>query len=197
MPHVTKSSSANGPIPPHYLYPSTLDGLSLTGPREHRLDQELFSPLAVLLPNPSRIQVRTLQYVGQLCNVTKIISECTIAAIALAILVHPVAARTLVNCSTTKVIITSTATGDSSARTKENISFWIDDAAKALAFSDGRQLRVTRFDDSWISADREDIQYEFDRRDRTLTYAGATIEGGTTTTIVGSGQCETVPRTPE
>jgi hypothetical protein len=67
------------------------------------------------------------------------------------------------------------------------MSFWIDDAAKTFAFTDGRRLRVTRFDKSWISANSDD---EFNRGDGTLTYAGSTTEGNTTTTIVGSGRCE-------
>jgi hypothetical protein len=40
------------------------------------------------------------------------------------------------------------------------------------------------------SANSKDIQYELNRGDGTLTYAGSTTEGGTTTTIVGSGSCE-------
>ena len=34
------------------------------------------------------------------------------------------------------------------------------------------------------------IQYEFNRTDRTLTYAGSTTKDNVTTTIVGSGLCE-------
>ncbi len=114
-------------------------------------------------------------------------------AIALATLAQPVQARTDVNCATTRVIITSAPGGNRSVQIEDHLSFWIDDAAKTLAFSDGRPLRVTRFDDSWISADREEIYYELNRRDGTLTYARSTTEGNTTTTIVGSGRCE-LPR---
>ena len=40
------------------------------------------------------------------------------------------------------------------------------------------------------SANSKDIQYELNRGDGTLTYAGSTTEGSTTTTIIGSGSCE-------
>jgi hypothetical protein len=53
-----------------------------------------------------------------------------------------------------------------------------------------RRLRVTRFEKSWISAFGEGIQYEFNRGDAILTYAGSTTESNVTTTIVGSGHCE-------
>ena len=41
-----------------------------------------------------------------------------------------------------------------------------------------------------FSASSDDIQYEFNRADRTLTYAGSTTKDNVTTTIVGSGLCE-------
>ena len=91
---------------------------------------------------------------------------------------------------TTKVIITASAGRDETVRAKEHISFLIDDVAKTFTFTDGRQLQVTRFDKSWISANSEDIQYEFNRADNTLTYAGSTTKGSVTTTIIGSGRCE-------
>ena len=99
-------------------------------------------------------------------------------------------ARTQFNCVIRKVIITDKAERDRPVRVEERMSFWIDDAAKTFAFSDGRLLRVTRFDKSWISANSDDTQYEFNRGDGTLTYAGSTTEGNTTMTIVGSGHCE-------
>jgi hypothetical protein len=117
-------------------------------------------------------------------------SECAVFVVALAILVQPGQARTQYNCVTTKVIITDKAGREGSIRIEEHISFLIDDAAKTFAFSDGRRLRVTRFDRSWISANSEDTQYEFNRGDGTLTYAGSTTEGYAATTIVGSGCCE-------
>ena len=105
-------------------------------------------------------------------------------------LAQPTRARTQFNCVTTKVIIADKTGREGSIRAEEHISFWIDDAAKTFTFSDGRQLRVTRFEKSWISANTEDTQYEFNRGDGTLTYAGSTTEGNVTTTIVGSGRCE-------
>ena len=150
----------------------------------HPVNQHRFLYDAELL-KPPRILV--------IWNAMKIANECTMVTIALAALVQPVLARTPVDCATTKVIITSAPAGDRSVRIEEHLSFWIDDEAKTLWFSDGRPLRVTRFDTYWISADREDIQYEFSRGDGTLTYAGSTTEGNTTTTIVGSGQCEIAP----
>jgi len=120
----------------------------------------------------------------------KAASGCAVIIVALAVLSEPAQTRTQFNCVTTKVIITAGAGRDGAVRAEEHISFLIDDAAKTFAFSDGRRLRVTRFDKSWISANSEDIQYEFNRGDGTLTYAGSTTEGMTTTTIIGSGRCE-------
>jgi hypothetical protein len=57
-------------------------------------------------------------------------------------------------------------------------------------FADGARLRVTRFDQSWISGYRDDIRYEFSRSDGALTFAGSTTEGAATTTVVGSGNCK-------
>ena len=85
--------------------------------------------------------------------------------------------------------ITNKAGQTGSVQVKEHMTFWIDDAAKTFIFSDGRRLRVTRFDKSWISANSEDIQYEFNRADGSLTYAGSTTKDNVTTTIVGSGLC--------
>jgi len=110
--------------------------------------------------------------------------------VAVATLAQPAQARTQLNCVTIKVIITDRAGSDRSVRLEEHMSFWIDDAAKTFTFSDGRRLRVTRFDKSWISANTDDTQYGFNRDDGTLTYAGSTTEGNATTTIVGSGRCE-------
>ena len=84
-----------------------------------------------------------------------------------------------------KLIIT-----DKETEIKEHMSFWIDEKARTLTLSDGRQLRIDRFDDSWISAKNDDVQYEFNRSDGTLTYAGSQTEGNVTTTIIGSGHCE-------
>jgi hypothetical protein len=99
-------------------------------------------------------------------------------------------ARTRFKCVTTKVIMTDKAGLKGSVQVEEHMTFSIDDAAEAFIFSDGRPLRVTRFDKSWISGNSEDIQYEFNRADGTLTYAGSTTKDNVTTTVVGSGLCE-------
>ena len=123
-------------------------------------------------------------------------SEFILGILALAILTalaqarQAEQARNQFDCVTTKVIITDKAGHIGSVQAEERLSFWIDDAAKTLTFSDGRQLRVARFDKSWISANSKDIQYEFNRADGTLTYAGSTTRDNITTTIVGSGRCE-------
>jgi hypothetical protein len=69
------------------------------------------------------------------------------------------------------------------------LSFVIDEAAKTLTFADGVSLPVTRFDKNWISANRDDIFYEFNRQDGTLSFASATTKNNITSTIVGSGRC--------
>ena len=61
--------------------------------------------------------------------------------VALATLARPVIARTQINCATTELIIRSTPGGDGSVRIEEYLSFFIDDAAKTLTFSDRRRLR--------------------------------------------------------
>jgi hypothetical protein len=99
-------------------------------------------------------------------------------------------ARTQFKCATTKVIMTNKTGQTGSVQVEEHMTFWIDDTAKTFIFSDGQWLRISRFDKSWISASSEDIQYEFNRADRTLTYAGSTTKDNVTTTIVGSGLCE-------
>jgi hypothetical protein len=123
-------------------------------------------------------------------NTMKSLTKCAMVTFALATLPEAALARTELNCVTTKVIIRTAPGEDISARTVEYMNFLIDDAAKALAFADGRPLRVKRFDDYWISAEGDDIQYEFNRSDGTLTYAGSMVEDNTAVTIVGSGRCE-------
>jgi hypothetical protein len=115
--------------------------------------------------------------------------ERILVILVLAILTPPAQARqterarTQFDCTTTKVIMTNKAGQTNSVQVEEHMTFWIDDAAKTFIFSDGRRLRVTRFDKSWISASSEDIQYEFNRADRTLTYAGSTTKDSVTTTL--------------
>jgi hypothetical protein len=77
-----------------------------------------------------------------------------------------------------------------SVRLKMQLNFWIDAADKSLTFADGARLRVIRFGPSWISGYRDDIRYEFNRSDGTLTFAGSTSEGTATTTVLGSGNCK-------
>jgi hypothetical protein len=117
------------------------------------------------------------------------VSECALLTIALAALAQPALARTQLNCSTRKVVLVSAPTGDSSSAREENLGFWIDDEAKTVTFLDNTRLIVARFDPSWISANRDGVFYELDRRDGTLSYAGSTIKNGVATTIVGSGRC--------
>ena len=87
----------------------------------------------------------------------------------------------------------SAPSGDTSSTRDEEVAFVIDEAAKKLTFSDSRPLTVTRLDKYRISASRDDIIYEFDRQDGTLTYAGSTMQDGATITIVGSGRCAISP----
>lgn len=121
------------------------------------------------------------------------VSECAVVTIALAALAQPVLARSMLTCSTRKVVLISAPAGDTSSAKEENLGFWVDDEAKTLAFLDNTPLTVTRLDRSWISANRDGVFYELDRRDGALSYAGSTTKDGVSTTIVGSGRCEAPP----
>jgi hypothetical protein len=121
-----------------------------------------------------------------------LLPRCIVAALFIAAMARPVPAGAYLHCSTTRVVIVSAATGERSSRSEENLSFVIDDAAKTLAFVDGGSLTVTRFDKTWISANRDDIFYEFNRQDGTLSFASATTKNNITSTIVGSGRCSEV-----
>jgi hypothetical protein len=121
------------------------------------------------------------------------VRECAVLTIAFAALAQPVLARTNLNCSARKVVIISAPSGDTSSAREDELSFWVDDEAKTLTFLDNTPLTVTRLDRFWISADRDGIFYEFDRRGGILTYASATTKDGVSTTIVGSGRCEAKP----
>jgi hypothetical protein len=121
------------------------------------------------------------------------VTECIVLMIALTALAQPALARSYLNCSTRKVVMISAPSGDTSSTREEEIAFVIDEAAKKLTFSDNRPLTVTRLDRYWISANRDSINYEFDRQDGTLTYASSTMQDGVATTIVGSGQCAISP----
>ena len=91
------------------------------------------------------------QATSGVCHGVVTASVCIQAILALAIVTSPAQARQAeqarnqFDCATTKVIITDKAGHMGSAQTEERLTFWIDDAAKTLTFSDGRQLRVTRF----------------------------------------------------
>jgi hypothetical protein len=117
------------------------------------------------------------------------VSECTLLTIALAALAQTALARTQLNCSARKVVLISAPSGDTSSAGEENLAFWVDDEAKTVTFLDNARLTITRLDRSWISANRDGVFYELDRRDGTLSYAGSTTKNGVSTTIVGSGRC--------
>lgn len=117
------------------------------------------------------------------------VSECTLLTIALAALAQTALARTQLNCSARKVVLISAPSGDTSSAGEEKLGFWIDDEAKTVSFLDNTRLTVARFDPSWISANRDGVFYELDRRDGTLSYAGSTTKAGVSTTIVGAGRC--------
>jgi hypothetical protein len=121
------------------------------------------------------------------------VSGCAVLTIALAALAQPVLARTLLNCSTRKVVLVSAPAGDTSSSKEENLGFWVDDEAKTLTFLDNTPLIVTRLDQSWIQANRDGVFYELDRRSGSLSYASSTMKDGVATTIVGSGRCEAPP----
>ncbi len=118
-----------------------------------------------------------------------LLAGCAVVAIMIVVVVRPVLARTYLHCSTTQVVIVSASTGKTSSRSEENLSFVIDHAAKTIAFADGESLAVTRFDGNWISANHDDILYEFDRQGGALSYASSTTKNDITSTIVGSGRC--------
>ena len=114
---------------------------------------------------------------------------CAVSIFVIAV-AQPVLAGTYLYCSTTRVVINSALTGDTSSKSEDRLSFVIDDAAKTLTFADGGSLAVTRFDKNWISANRDDIFYEFNRQNGTLSFASATTKNNITSTIVGSGRCK-------
>ncbi len=117
------------------------------------------------------------------------LTRCAVVTLVIAVVAQPMLAGTYLHCATTRVVIISASTGDTSSRSEDNLSFVIDDAAKTLAFADGGSLEVTRLDSNWISAHRDDIFYEFNRQDGTLSFASATTKNNITSTIVGSGRC--------
>lgn len=133
---------------------------------------------------------------ADICNGIDTALERVLVVLALAIFTRLAQARLAeqtraqLDCATTKVILTDKAGHKDSVQFEEHMTFLIDDVAKTVMFPDGRRLRTTRFDKSWISANSEDVQYEFNRADGTLAYAGSTTKDNVTTTIIGSGRCE-------
>ena len=121
------------------------------------------------------------------------VTGCTVPMIVLTALAQPALARSYLNCSTRKVVMINAPSGDTSSTREEEVAFVIDEATKTLTFSDNRPLTVTRLDKYWISANRDGIFHELDRRNGTLSYASSITKDGVTTTIVGSGRCEVAP----
>jgi hypothetical protein len=114
-------------------------------------------------------------------------TKCATILIALATTItsQGLAVVSPLDCSTTKVVITD----GKSSRAQQEIHFYLDDFAKTIAFADGTRLRVIRLDKAAISAEHDDMRYEFNRVDNTLTYAGSKTVGNITVITVGSGQC--------
>ena len=121
------------------------------------------------------------------------VTECVVLMIALTAMAQPAIALSYLSCSTRKVVMISAPRGDTSSTSEEQVVFALDEAAKTLTFSDNSPLTVTRLSKSWISANRDEVFYEFNRQDGTLTYASSTTQDGVTTTIVGAGQCAISP----
>jgi hypothetical protein len=117
--------------------------------------------------------------------------KCAAIPIVFAATAQALAALIVLDCSTTEVIITN---GKPSRRAEQELHFNVDDSTKTIAFVDGTRLRVIRFDAAAISAEQDDMRYEINRVDGTLTYAGSTITGDSTVITVGSGQCRVAPK---
>src|SRR5882762_2579309 len=124
------------------------------------------------------------------CTKQNTIRECALLLMALAVWTEPALARSYLNCLAKKVMIVDAPRGSTSSSIEENLGFWIDEAAKTLVLADGTPLTVRRLDDSWISAARGDMSYEFDRQNGNLTYASSTTKEGSATIIIGSGRCK-------
>ena len=99
-------------------------------------------------------------------------------------------ARQYLKCLTKKVVIVDTPKGSTSSSVEESLGFWIDEGAKALMLADGTPLTARRFDSHWISARHDDVSYEFDRQNGTLTYASSIRKDNAETITIGSGRCE-------
>jgi hypothetical protein len=117
------------------------------------------------------------------------VAQCAILLLAICVSTVAAATRVYLTCITDKVVIIDTPTGSSSSNTKENLTFWIDEASKRVSFADGVPLSNQRFDNRWISATGSGVSYEFDRGNRNLTFAGTIMKAGTATIIIGAGSC--------
>jgi hypothetical protein len=104
--------------------------------------------------------------------------------------------QSYLNCLAKEVIIVDSPRGSNLSSTEDKLGFWMDEAAKTIMLADGTALTVHRFDDHWISADRGDLHYEFDRQNGNLMYASSTTKEGVATTTIGSGRCE-IAASPE
>jgi hypothetical protein len=104
----------------------------------------------------------------------------------------PASARSHLNCLTKKVTIVDSPKGSTSSSSEKELDFWVDEPAKTIVLTDGTPLTVLRFDNNWITAARDDVSYEFNRQNGSLTYAGSTTKDGTATIIIGSGQCKII-----
>ena len=124
------------------------------------------------------------------CSMNIALHRCPLILMAATICATPVSARSYLNCVAKKVIIADSPSGSNLSSTEDHLGFWIDEAAKTIMLADGSSLTVHRFDDHWISADRGDMAYEFDRQNGNLAYASSTMKNGTATIIIGSGQCQ-------
>jgi hypothetical protein len=120
----------------------------------------------------------------------RVIRECALLLMAVAVWTQPAFARSYLNCLTKTVVIVDAPSGSTASSIEESLRFWIDEAAKTLVLADGTPLTVRRFDDHWISAARGDMTYELDRQNGNLAYASSTMKEGTATIIIGSGRCE-------
>ena len=78
-------------------------------------------------------------------------------------------------------------------RRKVDFTFLINEAARIIMLGDA-PLIINRFDRDWITAQHEQVIYDFDRQNHALNYAGSRASGATVTTIVGSGSCAVRPR---
>lgn len=122
------------------------------------------------------------------------------AALALAVaftLAHatsePAAADFDLRCSTNEVVMTSGPRGEATKRRKVDFTFRINEAARIIMLGDA-PLIINRFDRDWITAQHEQVIYDFDRQNHALNYAGSRASGATVITIVGSGSCAVRPR---